>query len=190
MPQYDTEKAITDTITNTAKSFSISEVWVIISVLLAVIGGVFLFTNYFGKDKEGTYTGYKKKIYDFINFKTTIIEPIFRVLYLIAAIAITLASFSYITTNFFEFIGTLVFGNILARLTFELLLLVLKLFKDVSEIKDSLKQTSIKPTIIKNEKKPEKKEEVKKAETKKPEKISKEEKIEKKDKEETTPKTI
>lgn len=185
MPQYDTEKAITDTITNTAKSFSISEVWVIISILLAVIGGVFLFTNYFGKDKEGTYTGYKKKIYDFINFKITIIEPIFRVLYLIAAIAITLASFSYITTNFFEFIGTLVFGNILARLAFELLLLVLKLFKDVSEIKDSLKKTNTKPTLIKEEKKPDKKDEVKKVE-----KISKEEKTEKKDKEETTPKTI
>ena len=186
MPQYDTEKAITDTITNTAKSFSISEVWVIISILLAVIGGVFLFTNYFGKDKEGTYTGYKKKIYDFINFKTTIIEPIFRVLYLIAAIAITLTSFSYITTNFFEFIGTLVFGNILARLTFELLLLVLKLFKDVSEIKDSLKKQNIKPTLIKKEDK----KNLKKDEIKKPEKISKEEKIEKKDKEETTPKTI
>lgn len=186
MPQYDTEKAITDTITNTAKSFSISEVWVIISILLAVIGGVFLFTNYFGKDKEGTYTGYKKKIYDFINFKTTIIEPIFRVLYLIAAIAITLTSFSYITTNFFEFIGTLVFGNILARLTFELLLLVLKLFKDVSEIKDSLKKQNIKPTLIKKEDK----KNLKKDEIKKTEKISKEEKIEKNDKEETTPKTI
>ena len=186
MPQYDTEKAITDTITNTAKSFSISEVWVIISILLAVIGGVFLFTNYFGKDKEGTYTGYKKKIYDFINFKTTIIEPIFRVLYLIVAIAITLASFSYITTNFFEFIGTLVFGNIIARLTFELLLLVLKLFKDVSEIKDSLKKQNSKPTLMKKEDK----KNPKKDEIKKPEKISKEEKIEKKDKEETTPKTI
>lgn len=186
MPQYDTEKAITDTITNTAKSFSISEVWVIISILLAVIGGVFLFTNYFGKDKEGTYTGYKKKIYDFINFKTTIIEPIFRVLYLIAAIAITLASFSYITTNFFEFIGTLIFGNILARLAFELLLLVLKLFKDVSEIKDSLKKQNLKPTLIKKEDK----KALKKDEIKKPEKISKEEKVEKKDKEETAPETI
>lgn len=185
MPQYDTEKAITDTITNTAKSFSISEVWVIISVLLAVIGGVFLFTNYFGKDKEGAYTGYKKKIYDFINFKTTIIEPIFRVLYLIVAIAITLASFSYITTNFFEFIGTLVFGNILARLAFELLLLVLKLFKDVSEIKDSLKKINTKPTLIKEEKKHDKKDEIKKVE-----KISKEEKTEKNENKEITPKTI
>ncbi len=185
MPQYDTEKAITDTITNTAKSFSTSEVWIIISVLLAVIGGVFLFTNYFGKDKEGVYTGYKKKIYDFLNFKTTIIEPIFRVLYLIVAIAITLASFSYITTNFFEFIGTLVFGNILARLAFELLLLVLKLFKDVSEIKDSLIKQTSKPTMLKKEEKA-----INKNEIKKIEKISKEEKTEKKEDQETDLKKI
>lgn len=190
MPQYDTEKAITDTITNTAKSFSISEVWVIISILLAVIGGVFLFTNYFGKDKEGTYTGFKKKIYDFINFKTTIIEPIFRVLYLIVAIAITLASFSYITTNFFEFIGTLVFGNIIARLAFELLLLILKLFKDVTEIKNSLKRPVKDPILLKPEKKQKEENAEKEKNNKKPEKISKEEKIEKQDKKENTPKTI
>ena len=140
MPQYDTEAAITNTITNTAKSFSISEVWIIISILLAVIGGIFIFTTYFGKDKENNYSGLKKTVYDFLNFKITIIEPIFRVLYLIVAIAITLCSFSYITTNFFQFVGTLVFGNIVARLSFELLLLVLKLFKDVSEINHKLKK--------------------------------------------------
>ena len=140
MPQYDTESAITNTITNTAKTFSISEVWIIISVLLAVIGGIFIFTNYYGKEKEKNYTGYKKQLFDFLNFKITIIEPIFRVLYLIVAIAITLCSFSYIPTNFFEFIGTLVFGNIIARLFFELLLLTLRLFKDVSEINHKLKK--------------------------------------------------
>ena len=142
MPQYDTESAITNTITNTAKTFSISEVWVIISILLAVIGGIFIFTTYFGKDKEKNYTGYKRQLYDFLNFKITIIEPLFRVLYLIVAIAITLCSFSYITTNFFEFVGTLVFGNIFARLLFELLLLTLRLFKDVSEINHKLKKDS------------------------------------------------
>ena len=153
MPQYDTETAITNTITNTAKSFSISEVWIIISVLLAVIGGIFIFTTYFGKDKEKNYTGYKKKIYDFLNFKLTIIEPIFRVLYLIVAIAITLCSFSYITTNIFEFVGTLVFGNIVARLFFELLLLTLKLFKDVSEINQKLNNKDVKPVLVNKSKK-------------------------------------
>ena len=149
MPQYDTETAITNTITNTAKTFSISEVWVIISILLAVIGGIFIFTTYFGKEKASEYNGLRKVVYDFLNFKITIIEPIFRVLYLIVAIAITLCSFSYIPTNFFQFIGTLVFGNIVARLLFELLLLVLKLFKDVSDINRKIKKSDTKESTKK-----------------------------------------
>lgn len=139
MPQYDTENVITNTINNSNTSFSISEVWIIISVLLAVIGGIFLFNTYFSKDKENKYTGLKKVLYDFVNFKFTIIEPIFKVLYLIIAIALTLNSFSLIATNFFEFIGIVVFGNIILRLIFELLLLILKLFKDVSEINSKIK---------------------------------------------------
>ena len=138
MPQYDTDSVITNTI-NTSTSFSLSEVWIIISILLAVIGGIFLFNTYFTKEKELNYTGFKKILYDFINFKFTIIEPIFKVLYLIIAIALTLSSLTLITTNFFKFIGILVFGNIIVRLAFELLLLTLKLFKDVSEINSKLK---------------------------------------------------
>ena len=82
MPQYDMGSIIDSTnILDSTKSFSLSEVWVIISVLLAVIGGIILFVTYFSKDKENQYTGYKKLLYDFVNFKVTIIEPIFRVLY-------------------------------------------------------------------------------------------------------------
>lgn len=145
MPQYDTDSIITNTIDNASKSFSISEVWIIISVLLAIIGGIFLFTNYFTKDKEKEYKGLKKVIYDFINFKFTIIEPIFRVLYLITTIALTLSSLSLITENFFQFISVLVFGNLIVRLAFELLLLTLKLFKDVSEINSKMNNNDIKP---------------------------------------------
>lgn len=134
MPQYDTGSIVTGSINDTVKSFSGSEVWVIISIILAVIGGILIFTTYFNKDKGKDYTGFKKTLYDFLNFKITIIEPIFKVLYFVLAIAITLSSFSYITVNFFEFIAVLVFGNIALRLSFELLLLVLNLFKDVSDI--------------------------------------------------------
>lgn len=140
MPQYDIDSGINN-ITNNANSFTLSEVWIIISLLLAVIGGVFLFTTYFSKDKEKKYTGLKKKAYDFINFKITLIEPIFKLLYLISAIAITLCSFIYITENFFYFIGLLIFGNIMLRIIFELLLLTLKLFKDVSKIEKQIKKT-------------------------------------------------
>ena len=144
MPQYDTDSIITNTINNTTKSFSISEVWIIVSVLLAVTGGIFLYINYFSIDKEKKYKGLKKVLFDFINFKFTIIEPIFKVLYLIIATALTLSSFSLITTNFFEFIALIVFGNIIIRIIFELLLLTLKLFKDVSNINEKLSKKEIK----------------------------------------------
>ena len=148
MPQYDTESIVTNTLNNTPKVFSNTEVWIIISVLLAVIGGIFLYVNYFREDKE--YKGFKKLLYDFINFKFTIIEPIFRILYLIIAIALTLSSLSLITTNFFEFITVIVFGNIIVRIIFKLLLLTQKLFKDVSEINEKTPKKEIK---LKQEKK-------------------------------------
>ena len=154
MPQYDTSSVIDSTI-DVSKSFTLSEVWVIISVLLAVIGGILLFNTYFGKDKEDKYTGYKKLLYDFLNFKVTIIEPIFRVLYLIVAIAIILGSFSLLTVNFFKFVAVLVFGNIAVRLGFELLLLTLRLFKDVDEINEKMGKSdkNYKAVLLTNKKK-------------------------------------
>lgn len=147
MPQYDMDSGITNTITNTTTSFSISEVWIIVSVILAIIGGIILFKTYFNKDKS--YTGLKKVLYDFANFKITIIEPLFKVLYLIITIFITLCSFSYLTVNFFKFISILVFGNMIARLVFEVSLLTLKLFKDVSELNSKISPIKKSEKVIK-----------------------------------------
>ena len=72
---------------------------------------------------------------------------------MIVAIAITLGSFSIITENFFRFIAVLVFGNIIARLGFELLLLTLKLFKDVSEINEKISNNKNVKTVLLNNKK-------------------------------------
>ena len=144
MPQYDTD-IITNSISTNNQSFTISEVWIIISLFLAVIGGIILYNTYFSKEKENKYNGYKKILYDYINFNITIIEPLFKVLYLILSIAITLISLTFITTNFFKFIGIIVFGNIILRLIFEFILLMLKLFKDVSEINKKTKTNTTKP---------------------------------------------
>ena len=143
MPQYDTD-IITNSISTNNQSFTISEVWIIISLLLAVIGGIILYNTYFSKEKDNKYNGYKKILNDYINFNITIIEPLFIVLYLILSIAITLISLTFITTNFFKFIGIIVFGNIILRLIFEFILLMLKLFKDVSEINKKTKTNTTK----------------------------------------------
>ena len=133
MPQYDTSSIFDNTIVKD-NSFTLGQVWVIVSVLLAVIGGVLIYSNYLSKDKEDKYTGNQKKIYDFFNFKITIIEPIFRLLYVVCTIALTLGSFSLIGKNFFEFIGTLVFGNLALRLCFEFVLLIFNMFNNIDMI--------------------------------------------------------
>ena len=151
MPQYDTDNIVTNTISSST-SFSISEVWVIVSILLAVIGGIFLYNTFFSKSNDGKFNSVKKVLYDFVNFKFTIIEPLFRVLYLIVTLALTLSSLALITTNFFKFLGVIIFGNILVRLIFELLLLLLKLMKDVSEINSKLNKNKTVTKTIKKDK--------------------------------------
>ncbi len=158
MPQYDTDSIIGSSIIKN-NSFTLGEVWIIISILLAVIGGMFIYSNYLSKEKEGKYTGYKKVIYDFFNFKITIIEPIFRMLYVICTIALTLGSFSLIGKNFFSFIGVLVFGNLALRLSFEFILLVLYMFKNIDSINKRMpSKVRIKEEDKKEDEKKEKKE--------------------------------
>jgi len=133
MPSYDQDyvQTITD---STTGIFTGTEVWIIISVILAVIGGLALYVMYLNPKNEKILKGDLVKVHQFFNFKITIIQPILKVLYLISAIAVTLASFAYIGSNFFKFIFILVAGNVGLRITFEVLLLLLTLTNNVSEI--------------------------------------------------------
>ena len=133
MPSYDQDyvQTITD---STTGIFTGTEVWIIISVILAVIGGLALYVMYLNPKNEKNLKGDLVKVHQFFNFKITIIQPILKVLYLISAIAVTLASFAYIGSNFFKFIFILIAGNVGLRITFEVLLLLLTLTNNVSEI--------------------------------------------------------
>lgn len=133
MPSYDQDyvQTITD---STTGIFTGTEVWIIISVILAVIGGLALYVMYLNPKNEKNLKGDLVKVHQFFNFKITIIQPILKVLYLISAIAVTLSSFAYIGSNFFKFIFILVAGNVGLRITFEVLLLLLTLTNNVSEI--------------------------------------------------------
>jgi len=133
MPSYDQDyvQVVTDTTTG---SFTGIEVWIIISLILAVIGGIALYVMYLNPQNEKNLKGDLVKVHQFFNFKITIIQPILKVLYLISAIAVTLTSFAFIGSNFFKFVFILVVGNIGLRITFEVLLLLMTLTNNVSEI--------------------------------------------------------
>lgn len=113
-------------------------VWVIISLVLAVVGGIVLYFTFLSKKNEGNYTGFLGWMYDFLTFKKMVIENILKILYLIIAMFITLSSFSVISTSFLAFIVYLVVGNLIARIGYELFLVVLIICRNTTEISKKL----------------------------------------------------
>jgi len=125
-------------------------VWMIISVVLAIIGGICLYFTVFSKANENKFTGFMKWLYDFVTFKKMMLESLLRVLYIIVAIYITLSSFALISSSFVGFLAMLVFGNLIARITFEFSLVLLTICKNTTEINSKMK-SEVKETKTKKE---------------------------------------
>ena len=94
-----------------ASSSSASAIWSIISVVLAVVGGIVLYFTFLRKKNDGKFKGFLGWLYDFLTFKKMMIEEILRVCYLIMAIFITLASFKagnfYVAADSANYTGTI-----------------------------------------------------------------------------------
>lgn len=113
-------------------------VWMIISLVLAIIGGIVLYFLVFTKQNENKFTGFMGWLYNFFTFKNMLLETLLKVLYIIIAIYITLSSFSLISISFIGFLLQLTLGNLLARIGFEFSLILLTICKNTSEINDKL----------------------------------------------------
>ena len=81
--------------TNSTSSLAGSLVWTIIAVVLAVIGGIALYFTVFSKNNEKKYTGFMAKLYEWFQFKYFVIDDLFRIAYIVSALALTLLSFKY-----------------------------------------------------------------------------------------------
>ena len=113
-------------------------VWFIISVVVAFIGGIALYFTFLNKKNEGKYKGFTGWMYDFLSFKKMVIENILKILYLISAIYITLSSFALISSSFLGFLLYLVVGNLVIRIVYELLLVVLVICRNTTDISKKL----------------------------------------------------
>lgn len=113
-------------------------VWMLISLIVAIIGGFTLYFVFF--KKENKFEGFLKWAHDFFNFKTLLLEDILKVCYLILTIYITLSSFGLIAVNFLAFILMLVVGNLVLRVVYEAAILLIKICQNTSEINKKLKK--------------------------------------------------
>lgn len=115
-------------------------IWLIISAVIAVIGGCALYFIFTNKEFSGKFKGISKKAVEYLTFEKGILLPILKVSYLIITIYVTLSSFALIGQNFVSFLVMLVAGNVAVRVGYEMALLIVGLAADVKEIKKGLKK--------------------------------------------------
>ena len=113
-------------------------VWIIISAVVAIIGGIVLYFTFLSKKNEGKFTGFLGWMYDFLTFKKMVIENILKIVYLIVASFITLSSLAFISSSFVTFLLYLVLGNLIARISYEIFLVILVICKNTTEINQKL----------------------------------------------------
>lgn len=115
-----------------------SSVWLIVSIILAVVGGILIYFLFLSKKNEGKFKGFVGWLYDFLSFKKMFMEALLKITYLIVALYITLSSFALIGVNFWAFLGTLIIENVVARLIYEFSLLLLVICRNTTEINKKL----------------------------------------------------
>ena len=121
---------------NTAENLG---VWLIVSFILAVIGGLVLYFLFIKPDKkvENKALAWFK---EFFNFHKMLIEDLLKTTYIVLAIFITLYSFALIAVNFLAFILTITLGNVILRLVYEASLILIMIWKNTNDINKSLKK--------------------------------------------------
>ena len=126
-------------------------VWGLISMILAICGGFVLYFTFLSPKNADKYTGFTKKLYDFLSFRMMSIEVVLKIAYLIIAIFITLSSLTYISEDFGVFITYLIVGNIIARVAFEGCILILMIYHRLGDIHSALKTPTKKTEKAKEE---------------------------------------
>lgn len=125
-------------------------IWMIISVVIAIAGGIVVYILFLNKENENKFTGFTAWLYDFLSFKKMLLETILKVCYLITAIYITLVGLGLLSVNILSALMTIIVGNVVARIAYEFSLILLTICRNTTEINKKLKNPE-KPKKKENE---------------------------------------
>ncbi len=138
MSYYDSSYFNNPTVTTVTSNISGQLIWIIIASVLALVGGITLYFTIFNKKNEEKYKGFMSIIYNLVHFKYFVIEDIFRIMYIISVLFVTLYSFSFIGK--WQFLLILVGGNIIIRIIYEFVMLFIELCHNVRNISSKTKK--------------------------------------------------
>ena len=115
-----------------------SEVWSIVSLILAIIGAILAYFMFVKPDKKYP-SKFVNWLRSFLNFNEMLIEPILKVTYIFFALFITLGSFSLISFSFVSFLVVLLLGNLFIRVVYEASMMMVGIWKNTKEINKKMK---------------------------------------------------
>ena len=123
-------------------------VWLTISLVLGIVGGICLYVCFVRENRKLTDPRLIK-LRDFLQFRTTIMEPVLKALYCILALFITLYSFALISESFVGFLLFLIFGNVVTRLCYEGSMIILMIWRNTADINKKLDKCECKEDACK-----------------------------------------
>ena len=118
--------------TNTVNKVAGTAVWTVIAFIIAIAAGIMIYFM-FVKDNKPVSENLQK-LKDLLDFKTMLIEPILKIVYIIATVFIILFSFGLISLNFVSFLMVLILGPIAIRIVYELMMINIMIWKNTRKI--------------------------------------------------------
>ena len=113
-------------------------VWIIIAFVLAIIGAFLVYFLFVKSDKKFD-NKFVTWLRDFLDFNSMLIETIMKIAYIFISLFITLGSFALISSSFVSFLLMLIFGNIIARVTYEFVMITISIWKNTRDINRKMK---------------------------------------------------
>ena len=127
-----------NSLTKAANTASTLGIWMIISLVVAVVGGIALYFTFLSKKNDGKFNGFLGWLYDTLTFRNMVVEMLLKIFYLVLAIFITLYSLGLIAVNILLCLGFLIFGNLFVRIAYELVLISIINCRNTTEINKKL----------------------------------------------------
>lgn len=127
-------------------------VWLILSLVLALVGGILVYVLFLNKKNDGKFkNGFVNWLYEVLGFRKMLVEMLLKVSYLVLAIFITLYSLSLIISNFVGFLFMLIGGNLLLRIGYEFALMTIIMCRNTTEINANIKKIVPKEESVKQD---------------------------------------
>lgn len=116
-------------------------VWLIIALILSLVGCFLIYFMFVKKDNK-LKNNKLEWLRSFLRFDKMLIEVILKIAYIFTVLFITLGSFAFFAFGFGGFLLcllTIVFGNLIARIIYEGMLMRVMIWKNTTEIKNKIK---------------------------------------------------